>query len=151
MKNIIWVILIAAAPVLELRGSIPFAIRLGLSPYQAFIASIIGNILPVPILLLLFSPISERLRRLPFLLRFFNWLEDRTKCRANIVEKYEFWGLVLFVAIPFPTTGAWTGSFAAAIFKMKFKSSLFAISIGVIIAASIVSLISWGGISLLKL
>ncbi len=150
MKNIIWVMLIAASPILELRGAIPFAIKLGLSPWEVFFFSIIGNVLPVPILLCLFSPISEKLRRLSFFSGFFNWLEERTRRKAALVGKYEFLGLILFVAIPFPTTGAWTGSFAASIFKMRFKKAFLAISIGIIIAASIVSLISWGGLSLFK-
>ncbi|MDP8254042.1 MAG: small multi-drug export protein [Candidatus Kaelpia aquatica] len=150
MNNILWVILIAAAPVLELRGAIPLAIKMGFDPYEAFLFSVIGNILPVPILLFVFSPITERLRRLSCFSKFFNWLEERTKRKAALIEKYEFLGLILFVAIPFPTTGAWTGSFAASIFKMRFKKSFLAITLGVIIAAVIVSLISWGGFSLFK-
>ncbi len=150
MKNIISVILVAAAPILELRGAIPLAIKMGFDPYEVFFLSVIGNILPVPILLFVFSPITEKLRNLAFFARFFNWLEERTRRKAALIEKYEFLGLILFVAIPFPTTGAWTGSFAASIFKMKFRKAFFAITLGVIIAAIIVSLISWGGFSLFK-
>ena len=150
MENIIWVILVAAAPILELRGAIPLAIKMGLNPYEVFLFSVVGNILPVPILLFVFSPITKKLRSLAFFSKFFNWLERRTKRKARLIEKYEFLGLILFVAIPFPTTGAWTGSFAASIFKMRFKKAFLAITLGVIIAACIVSLISWGGLSLFK-
>ncbi|MDP8217090.1 MAG: small multi-drug export protein [Candidatus Kaelpia imicola] len=150
MKNIVWVILVAAAPVLELRGAIPLAIKMGLDPYEVFLFSVIGNILPVPILLFVFSPITKKLRTLSFFSKFFNWLEERTKRKTTLIEKYEFIGLILFVAIPFPTTGAWTGSFAASIFKMRFTRAFLAITLGVIIAAIIVSLISWSGFSLFK-
>ncbi|HEO63880.1 MAG TPA: ligand-binding protein SH3, partial [Candidatus Omnitrophica bacterium] len=96
MKNILIILAVAASPVLELRGAIPLAAKLGFDPYQAFIISVLGNILPIPFLLFAFSPVTERLRKLPYFVRFFNWIEERTKRKAGLIEKYELMGLVLF-------------------------------------------------------
>ncbi|MDP8234045.1 MAG: small multi-drug export protein [Candidatus Saelkia tenebricola] len=151
MENILRVILTAAMPVSELRGAIPLAIfGYKFSLPEAFLISVIGNLLPVPFLLLLFAPVAKKLRELFFLKKFFLWLENRTKKKARLIEKYEFLGLILFVAVPFPTTGAWTGSFAATIFKIRFRRAFLAITLGVIIAGIIVTLLSWGGILFLK-
>ena len=150
MNNVIKIMLISASPVLELRGAIPFALSLGFTPQKSFLISLIGNLLPVPFLLLVFSPISERIRNIAVFKKFFSWLEERTRKKARLVEKYEFLGLILFVAIPLPTTGAWTGSFAASIFRIRFRLALLAIIIGVIIAGLIVTFLSWGGFLFLK-
>ena len=145
-----YIIAVSASPVVELRGAIPLAISMGISPLSAFLISVVGNLLPVPLLLVVFSPITARLRETEFLKKLFSWLEERTRRKASLVQKYEFWGLVLFVAIPFPTTGAWTGSFAASIFKLDYKLSLLAITLGVIIAGIIVSILTITGVGILK-
>jgi len=151
VKDILAVILTSALPVSELRGAIPLAIfSYHFTPVKALIIALIGNLLPVPFLLLVFTPVAEKLRRFSFLKKFFLWLEERTRKHARLVEKYEFLGLILFVAIPFPTTGAWTGSFAAAIFKIRFRLALLAIMLGVFIAGIIVTAISWSSLCFLN-
>ena len=151
MRNILAVILTSALPVSELRGAIPLAIfSYHCTPLKALVVALIGNLLPVPFLLLVFTPVAEKLREIFFLKKFFLWLEERTRRHAGLVEKYEFPGLSLFVAAPFPTTGAWTGSFAAAIFKIRFRPALLAIIPGVFIAGIIVTAVSRGSLYFLN-
>ncbi|HDM08878.1 MAG: hypothetical protein B6D53_00385 [Candidatus Omnitrophica bacterium 4484_49] len=149
-EKVAYIIAVSASPVVELRGAIPLAVSMGISPLSAFLISVMGNLLPVPLLLVVFSPITAQLRETKLLKKIFSWLEERTRRKASLVQKYEFWGLVLFVAIPFPTTGAWTGSFAASIFKLNYKLSLLAITLGVIIAGIIVSVITVAGRGILR-
>ena len=141
------VVAISALPIVELRGAIPFA--LGLIPsdvypqsiawYYALPLAIAGNLIPVPFLLLFFAAISRRLSRVGVFKRWFQWLEKRTRRRGRVVERYKRIGLMLFVAVPLPVTGAWTGSFAATIFEIKFKPAFLSILAGVCIAGAIVT------------
>jgi uncharacterized membrane protein len=149
-EKLAYIIIVSASPVVELRGAIPLAVSMGIPVWLAFLISVGGNLLPVPFLLLVFSPITARLRETRLLRKAFSWLEERTRKKASLVRKYEFLGLILFVAIPFPTTGAWTGSFAASIFKLDYKLSLLAITLGVILAGGIVSLVTLTGMNILK-
>ena len=143
------VLIIAALPILELRGAIPVAINLFHFPwYYAFLLAVIGNMIPVPIILLCLNGIVRFLSRVGFFDRFFRWLLERTRKRGTIIERYERIGLALFVAIPLPVTGAWTGSLAAVIFGLKFKYAMLSIFVGVLIAGVIVtclSLLGWVG------
>jgi uncharacterized membrane protein len=132
------VVILAALPVSELRGAIPLAIAMGFSPAKAYILSFIGNMIPVVPLLFLLQPIAERLRHIPVFERFFNWLFERTRRKAALVEKFEMLGLILFVAVPLPVTGAWTGCVAATLFKIRFRYALLAIILGVAIAGIVV-------------
>ena len=133
------VLLLAALPISELRGAIPAGFAFGFSPLKSFYIAFIGNVIPVIPLLLFLKPVSEFLRKMPVLSKFFNWLFERTKRRADLVEKYEFLGLMLFVAIPLPITGAWTGCVAATLFKIRLRYAILAITLGVCIAAVIVT------------
>jgi uncharacterized membrane protein len=138
-------ILVAAMlPVTELRGSIPLAISWGLSPGQAFLISIIGNAIPVIPLLFFLEPVTEYLRRIKLFDKFFTWLYARTRKKSDKVEKYGAIGLILFTAIPFPTTGAWTASIAAIIFKIRFRLAFPAILVGILIAGIVVTILSTG-------
>ena len=152
------VVAVSALPVVELRGAIPFA--LGLIPsdvyphsiawYYALPMAIAGNLIPVPFLLLFFAAISRRLSRVGVFKRWFRWLEERTRRRGRVVERYKRIGLMFFVAIPLPVTGAWTGSFAATIFEIKFKPAFLSILAGVCIAGAIVTavcLLTKGGLN----
>ena len=140
-------VIIAALPVSELRGSIPVAYLVMKMPLpKALLLSYIGNMLPVIPLLLLLEPVSERLRRFHIWRRFFDWLFERTKKRAEIVQRYEALGLMLLVAIPLPMTGAWTGCIAASLFKIKFRYAFPAVLLGVIIAGVAVTLLVIMGI-----
>ena len=134
------VIVISMLPIVELRGAIPVAINLlDLSWYHALPLAILGNLIPVPLLLLFFGTISQRLSKIGIFKRWFHWLEERTRRRGKIVGTYKRIGLALFVAIPLPVTGAWTGSLAATIFEIDFKQALLFIFIGICIAGGIVT------------
>ena len=134
---------VSTLPIVELRGAIPLAInKFGFPWHRALLIAIGGNLIPVPFILLLFSTISKRLSKVAIFKRWFDWLNERTRRRGKIIERYKRIGLVLFVAIPFPVTGAWTGSLAATIFGVKFKHALLSIFIGVCIAGAIVTYIS---------
>ena len=142
------VVVLAALPVSELRGSIPLALAMGFSPFKAYALSFVGNLLPVVPLLFFLQPISEKLRHIGVFEKFFNWLFERTRKKASLVEKFEALGLILFVAIPLPVTGAWTGCVAATLFKIRFRYAFFAVAAGVVIAGFIVLGLSLAGIEL---
>ena len=138
-------LVLAALPVSELRGAIPYAMTVGGMGWQkAFVLSVIGNFLPVLPILLLLESVSNWLRRYPLWDRFFTWLFERTRRKGRLVERFEAVGLVLFVAIPLPVTGAWTGCVAAFIFKITLKFALPAIFCGILIAGTVVTLASLG-------
>ena len=131
---------IAALPIFELRGALPVAINLFHFPWHyALLLAIIGNLVPVPFLLLFLNAFSRLLSKIGIFNRMLHWLFERTKRRGRIVERYERIGLTLFVAIPLPVTGAWTGSLAAVLFGLKFKHAFLSIAIGVFIAGAIVT------------
>jgi len=134
------VIIIAAFPILELRVAIPVAIDgFDFSWYYAFLLAFIGNLLPVPFILLFFEASARVLSKISFFKRTLDWLFERTKRRGGVIQKYKRLGLVLFVSIPLPVTGAWTGSLAAVLFGISFKRALTSITIGVFIAGVIVT------------
>lgn len=147
-----WITLILAMlPILELRGAIPVAILSMDQPlFKTLVLSIFGNLIPVVPLLCFLEPISRSLRRFRFWRGFFEWLFNRTRRRAEVVQRYEALGLVLFVAIPLPITGAWTGCVAASLFKIRFRYAFCAITAGVIIAAFIVTTLTLGGRELIQ-
>ncbi len=137
------VFLTAWLPFIELRGAIPLGIKLGIDPIQVFILAVIGNIIPIIPILLLLNPVREFLiRNSQIMKRFFDWLYNRTIRKSDQVDKYGALGLILFTAVPLPTTGAWTASFAAIIFKIKFKYAFPAIVAGVLLAGVVVTLMS---------
>lgn len=149
MNNELLVLLTAAAPISELRGAIPLGIiKFGFSLYKTLVISIIGNMLPVIPILFLLQPFAEKVRRFDIFKRFFDWLFERTRRKAELVQRYEALGLILFVAIPLPITGAWTGSVAATLFKIRFRYALLAIFLGVLIASIIVTTLSITGYNL---
>ena len=115
------IIIVGLLPVFELRGAIPLGFFLGVPLTKTFILAVIGNLIPVIPLYFLLQPISTWLSRLPLFKAFFNWLFRHTKKRAEIVQRCEALGLMLFVAVPLPITGAWTGTIAASLFKIKFR------------------------------
>jgi len=143
------VLIISALPVVELRLALPVAIiGLEMPWYYALLLAIIGNLLPVPFILLFLDTVSRWLSKIAFFKRMLHWLFERTRERGRVVERYERIGLALFVAIPLPVTGAWTGSLAAVLFGLKFKHAFLSIFIGVFIAGIIVtclSLLGWTG------
>lgn len=141
------VFLISTLPVFELRGAIPIGvIHYNLPLWKTLILSILGNILPVPFLLVLLRPIAIFTSRWEITRRFFEFLYDRARKKGVSVARLKFLGLYLFVAIPLPGTGAWTGSLVAEVFNMDFKRSFLAITLGVITAGFVISFISSFGI-----
>jgi len=146
-SSVLAVLAIAASPISELRGAIPVAITAFHFPwYYAFLLGIIGNLLPVPFILLFLDTISQMLSKVRFFDRILKWLFRYTRRRGRIIERYERIGLTLFVAIPLPITGAWTGSLAAVLFGLKFKHAFLSIFIGILIAGVIVTcatLLGW--------
>jgi uncharacterized membrane protein len=138
--DILKVIGTAALPISELRGAIPIAIGVyHFTWYYAYIFSVIGNLLPVPFILLLLNKVTPLLSRVGFFDRLMEWYFKWTKRRSKSIERFGWLGLTLFVAIPLPITGAWTGSILAAVLGLKFKYSFSAIVLGVIIAGIIVT------------
>jgi len=132
------VMIVGALPVSELRGAIPLALSFGMPLQKAFWLGVLGNLIPIIPILFLLEPVSERLRKLRPWSRFFDWLFKRTKKKADLIQKYEALGLAIFVAIPLPMTGAWTGAIAASLFKIRFRYALIAIIAGVLCAGLIV-------------
>ena len=133
--------LLAMVPVLELRGAIP----IGLGHGPAIAAAILGNLVPVPFIILFIRKIFAWLRRLsPKLDRLVTRMEQRAEKKSDVVQKYAFWGLVILVAIPLPGTGAWTGALVAAMLDLRLKRAFPAIALGVVIAGIIVSFITYG-------
>jgi len=135
-------ILIAMSPILELRGAIPIAYG-DMSIYSAFIWSVIGNMIPVILLLLFLEPVSRFLRKIPLFDKIISWVFEKTRARhEKKFERWEKFALIALVAIPLPFTGAWTGSICAFLFNIKFKESFPLILSGVLIAGIIVSIIT---------
>jgi len=143
------VVIVATLPFIELRGALPVAINLfGMPWYWAFCLSIIGNLLPVPVLLLFFESVTKVISKVDIGKRLVNWVLERTRRPGTVIEKYGRIGLILFVAIPLPITGAWTGSIAAFLLGMKFNYAFLSILCGLIIAGAIVTclcLLGWIG------
>lgn len=144
------VLILGAVPVSELRGAIPIAIGIyGMRPFEAFFFSVLGNLLPVIPLLLFLEPVSNYLRRYSIFDAFFTWLFSRT--RRNNIENFEKYGLLaltIFVAIPLPATGAWSGCAAAFVFGIKFRHALPAIALGIMIAGIVVTALTVTGIGI---
>jgi len=143
------ILITAALPILELRGAIPVGIiLLDLPWYYVLLLALIGNLLPVPFILLFLDSATRLLSRVRLLDRFLAWLFERTRRRGKIIETYERIGLVLFVAVPLPVTGAWTGSLAAVLFGMGFRHAFLCIATGVLIAGAVVTALSCFGVAL---
>lgn len=152
MTNEIWTILIAASPVVELRGAIPVAMGVFGFPWaKALILSWIGNVLPIiPIVWLLNGAADYLSRKSEWFNRFFQRLFAKTRQRTeNSFRRWGKWALVAFVAIPLPFTGVWTGSVAAFLFGVEKKSAFILISLGALLAGILVSVLTYGGIKIL--
>ncbi len=134
-------------PVLEIRAAIPVGISEGLSAWLAFAVGFVGNMLPVPFLILLTRVIIDWLKKKKLLTRFTKWLEEKGTKGAEKVQRHRFWGLFILVAIPLPGTGAWTGALVASLLDMRLKRALPAIAMGVIAAGLVVLAVTYGVIS----
>ena len=137
----------ALLPVLEVRGAIPVGIANGLDAWTAYIVSVIGNMLPIPFLILLARKVIDWLKKHNILVKFTSWLERKGAEKGERVQQYSFWGLLIVVAIPLPGTGAWTGALVASLLNMRHKNALPAITLGVLIAGGIVMAVTFGIVS----
>ena len=138
------IFIISMVPILELRGGLLVASLLDVSIVRAIPICIIGNIIPIPFILLFIKQIFKWLKKIKFFKRFIEKLEARAMSKSDSIKKYEFWGLVLFVGIPLPGTGAWTGSLIAALLDIDFKKAILAELLGIAIATVIMSIVSYG-------
>ena len=145
IKQILSVFGFAMIPVFELRGAIPVGVAAGLPFWMVFLTAFLGNLLPVPFLILFTRRVFEWLRTKSALLeRFVSRLERKAATKEDLLKKYELLGLCILVAIPLPGTGAWTGSLVAAVFDIRLKHAFPAIALGVLIAGIIVSVVTYG-------
>ena len=136
---------LAMIPVFELRGAIPVGVAAGLPFWMVFLTALLGNLLPVPFLILFTRRVFEWLRTKSALLeRFVSRLERKAATKEDLLKKYELLGLCILVAIPLPGTGAWTGSLVAAVFDIRLKHAFPAIALGVLIAGILVSVVTYG-------
>ena len=117
LKDILKTLFIGMLPVLEIRGAIPVGVAAGLDPWSAFFVGFVGNMLPVPFLILLTRKIIEWMKKHHILDKLTSFLERKGSQKAQTVQKYSFWGLFILVAIPLPGTGAWTGALVATVFR----------------------------------
>lgn len=138
------VLFTAALPVVELKGAIPVGISLGLAPFHAFILAYLGSIIPVPMILFTIRPIFNYLKQTRLFRKIVNRMMDRSLKKSGNIRKYGVWGLFIFVAIPLPGTGVWTGSLIASLLDMRFKLAFPAICIGNLIAGLLIMALSNG-------
>ena len=131
-------------PLIELRGAIPLGALYGMNVFETYFISVLGNLLPVPFILLFIRAILDFMKKRKRLKKVALWVEAKANKNKTKIEKYAYFGLLLFVAVPLPGTGAWTGALIAALMKMKFWKSFLFIALGVLGAGIIMSLISFG-------
>ncbi|MDR1496401.1 MAG: small multi-drug export protein [Clostridiales Family XIII bacterium] len=141
--NALIAFLMSMLPVVELRGGLVFASASGVPFWEAFILCCVGNILPIPFILLFLRKIFRLLERNRHTAKLITWIEDKAKRAEKKIGKYELLGLFLFVAIPLPGTGAWTGALIATVFDMRMKRVLPAIAAGVVTAGVVMSVVSY--------
>ena len=145
----LFTMLVSMIPIIELRGGLPFGVALGLPYYLAFPAAVIGNLIPAPFIIVYIRRIFELMRRyLPKLNGIVDKLERKAHLKGKKMQKYQYLGLWLFVAIPLPGTGAWTGSLAAAFLGMRLKKAMPAVVLGVLTAGCIMLGLTHMGINL---
>ena len=144
LKNCIWVFLISMVPIIELRGAIPVGFALDIPLWLNFILCAIANFLPVPFILLFIRKILAWMKNVKHLDKIALWIERKAQKHSDKVMKGVATGLFLFVAIPLPGTGAWTGALVAALFDMRMRYALPAIFLGILAAGVIMSLVTYG-------
>ncbi len=143
IPNWLVVFIISLCPIFECRlGMFTAIVLLQMNPFVGFIISFLGNILPIPFILLLINWIFELLKKVPGINKLVFWLEEKTLKKRDKIDKYGVWGLLLFVAIPLPGTGGWTGALLASLLHLDRKKSFGVIAIGVFIAGLIISILS---------
>ena len=140
----ILIFIISTIPILELRGGLIAASILKIPFLKAFIICLLGNMLPIPFILLFLNYLFNLLRKWKLTNKFVDWLEHKTLKKKDKIEKYGYWGILLFVGIPLPGTGAWTGSMLVVLLGLNKKKSIPYIVLGVLLAGIIMSIVSYG-------
>ncbi len=149
LGQILMTFFVSMVPIIELRGALPLATSSGLSPWIAIPVAVVGNLVPVPFIILFIRKIFSWMRRLlPRLNSLVDRLEEKGKSKRDLINKGAFWGLFILVAIPLPGTGAWTGALVAAMLDLRLKSAFPAIALGVVAAGIVVAFASYGAASL---
>lgn len=140
-------IIISMIPIIELRGAIPWGIFIiHYSPVLTYFLCLLGSMIPVPFILLFIQKILQYMRNTKSLKKFALWLDKKADKGSKKIARYKFWGLLIFVAIPLPGTGVWTGALAASIMEMKFWNAFLSIFAGAIIAGIIVTFLCYMGL-----
>lgn len=140
----ILIFLISMTPILELRGGLIAAALLDMNPLTSYIICIIANVIPIPLILIFLTPVFRLMKKTKLLAPIVNKLENKANRKKETVEKYKYWALCAFVAIPLPGTGAWTGGLVASVLEMDKKKSFISIFLGVFIASIIMMIFSYG-------
>ena len=140
--------LMSMVPVIELRGALPSGVAMGLTPWTAFIVSVIGNMVPVTFIILFIRRLLDWMKKFDAFRRIAEKLEEKAKKHEDKIVKYEALGLFILVALPLPGTGAWTGSLVAAIFDLRLRNAVPVIFAGVITAGLIVLFITYGVVTI---
>ncbi len=135
--------IISMLPIVELRGGLPIASLMGIPWGLAILICMVGNLLPIPFILWLIIPIFKWMKNTRLFRPLVEKLEAKSLSKSDKIKKYEFWGLLIFVGIPLPGTGAWTGALIAALLDIDFKKAILAIVLGVLLAGGIMSVISY--------
>lgn len=142
--ELVFTMLVSMLPVIELRGGIPFGVALGLNPWAAFAASIVGNLIPLPFILVYIRRIFKWMRRhMPRLNELVDRMERKAHLKGRKVTRYKYVGLMIFVAIPLPGTGGWTGALAASFLDMPLRKAMPSITGGVLIAGFLVTFLTY--------
>lgn len=145
----LFTMLVSMLPIIELRGGLPFGVALGLPYHLAFPFAVIGNLIPAPFIIVYIRRVFLLMRKyMPRLNRMVDKLEEKAHLKGQEMQKYEMFGLFLFVAIPLPGTGAWTGSLAAAFLGMRLKRAMPAVVLGVLTAGTIMMTLTHVGVNL---
>lgn len=143
------VFIVSMLPIIELRGGLIAAALLDLSLFKAFVICYIANIIPVPFILWFIRIVLDWMRKVKIFKKFVTWLDKKVEKKKGQIEKFGFWGIVAFVGIPLPGTGAWTGALIAAMLDMDKKKAFLATALGVLIAGIIMAIFSYGILNLI--
>jgi uncharacterized membrane protein len=147
-KSEIITILIGASPILELRGALPFAISHGFSPWQGYVLAVVGNMLPVVPLFFIFDYLFNKFKNIKYLGSLLSWWFAKIEKKSKFIQTYGFLGLIIFVAIPLPTSGAWTGTLAARLLRFNIYKTVCGVFVGVLIAGLIILFATQGVIKI---
>ena len=144
-------LIVSMVPLIELRGGIIAAALLGVPVVRGWLICIIGNMIPIPFILLFINKIFDIMKKWRPTAKIANKLENRAMGKSEKIQRYEFWGLMLFVGVPLPGTGAWTGALIASLLRIKLKKAVPAIICGILLASVIMLVVSYGGAYIIKM